>query len=223
GHWEKRNGRAMEAHTRPTNLDKQGLKDLFTRFGGRAYEEKMDELMSCLSLVPPFTSAEHRTERAYRRDPEDVAAGHVSTARAPIDAVRKWIDEAQCLVALTGAGISTDAGIPDFRGPQGVWTKNPEAEKQSTLQNYVADAEVRKRAWQSRLTSPAWQAQPNDGHRAFVTLEKRGKLDTLITQNIDGLHVKAGSSRDRVVESHGTMNTEVCLCARACAAMECAL
>ena len=126
-------------------------------------------------------------------------------------------------MALTGAGISTDSGIPDFRGPQGVWTKNPEAEKQSTLQNYVADAEVRKRAWQSRLTSPAWQAQPNDGHRAFVTLEKRGKLDTLITQNIDGLHVKAGSSRDRVIEIHGTMHEVVCLACGERAAMERAL
>src|SRR5262249_41954804 len=101
-------------------------------------------------------------------------------ARALIDTVRKWIHESRSLVALTGAGISTDSGIPDFRGPQGVWTKNPEAEKQSTLQNYVADPEVRKRAWQSRLTSPAWKAEPNVGHRAFVSLEKRGKLDTLI-------------------------------------------
>jgi NAD-dependent deacetylase len=126
-------------------------------------------------------------------------------------------------VALTGAGISTDSGIPDFRGPQGVWTKNPEAEKQSTLQNYVAEPEVRKRAWQSRLTSPAWQAEPNDGHRAFVTLEKRGKLDTLITQNIDGLHVKAGSSRDRVIEIHGTMHEVVCLACGERAAMERAL
>jgi NAD-dependent deacetylase len=126
-------------------------------------------------------------------------------------------------VALTGAGISTDSGIPDFRGPQGVWTKNPEAEKQSTLQNYVADPDVRKRAWQSRLTSPAWKAEPNDGHRAFVTLEKRGKLDTLITQNIDGLHVKAGSSRDRVIEIHGTMHEVVCLACGERAAMERAL
>jgi len=127
------------------------------------------------------------------------------------------------VVALTGAGISTDSGIPDFRGPQGVWTKNPEAEKQSTLQNYVADPEVRKRAWQSRLTSPAWQAEPNDGHRAFVTLEHRGKLDTLITQNIDGLHLKAGSSPARVIEIHGTMHEVVCLACGERAAMERAL
>jgi NAD-dependent deacetylase len=127
------------------------------------------------------------------------------------------------VVALTGAGISTDSGIPDFRGPQGVWTKNPEAEKQSTLQNYVADPEVRKRAWQSRLRSPAWHAKPNDGHRAFVTLERRGKLDTLITQNIDGLHVKAGSSPSRVIEIHGTMHEVVCLACGERAPMERAL
>src|SRR5262250_1528333 len=80
GHWEKRNGRAMEAHTRPTNLDKQGLKDLFTRFGGRVYEDKMDELMSCLSLVPPFKSAEEMTEREYREQLDDFAAAHVDSA-----------------------------------------------------------------------------------------------------------------------------------------------
>src|SRR5262250_459969 len=80
GHWDKRNGRAMEAHTRPTNLDKQGLKDLFTRFGGRAYEDKMDELMSCLSLVPPFKSAEEMTEREYREQLDDFAAAHVDSA-----------------------------------------------------------------------------------------------------------------------------------------------
>jgi hypothetical protein len=80
GHWDKRNGRAMEAHTRPTNLDKQGLKDLFTRFGGRVYEDKMDELMSCLSLVPPFKSAEEMTEREYREQLDDFAAAHVNSA-----------------------------------------------------------------------------------------------------------------------------------------------
>src|SRR5437763_3866507 len=140
-----------------------------------------------------------------------------------VQKVKTWVDEADRIAVLTGAGISTDSGIPDFRGPQGVWTKTPAAEKQPALQNYLADPEVRKRAWQSRLTSPAWKAEPNDGHRAFVTLEKRGKLDTLITQNIDGLHVKAGSSRDRVIEIHGTMREVVCLSCGERAAMERAL
>jgi len=125
--------------------------------------------------------------------------------------VREWIDAAESVVVLTGAGISTDSGIPDFRGPQGVWTRNPGAEKLATLQNYVAEPEVRKRAWRSRLESPAWTAEPNAGHRALVTLERRGKLDTLITQNIDGLHQAAGSSPARVVEIHGTMREVVCL------------
>ena len=125
--------------------------------------------------------------------------------------VRGWIDAAERVVVLTGAGISTDSGIPDFRGPQGVWTRNPGAEKLATLQNYVADPDVRKRAWRSRLESPAWTAEPNAGHRALVTLERRGKLDTLITQNIDGLHQAAGSSPARVVEIHGTMREVVCL------------
>jgi NAD-dependent deacetylase len=125
--------------------------------------------------------------------------------------VRVWIDEAERIVGLTGAGISTESGIPDFRGPQGVWTRNPGAEKLATLQNYVADPEVRKRSWRSRLESPAWKAEPNAGHRAFVALERRGKLDTLITQNVDGLHQAAGSSPERVVEIHGTMREVVCL------------
>src|SRR5713101_5505835 len=137
--------------------------------------------------------------------------------------VRGWIDEAERVVALTGAGISTESGIPDFRGPQGVWTKNPEAEKQATIQHYVADPEVRKRAWRARLDSPAWSAQPNAGHRALVALERRGKLDTLITQNVDGLHQAAGSSRERVVEVHGTWREVTCLACGERAPMERAL
>jgi NAD-dependent deacetylase len=137
--------------------------------------------------------------------------------------VRGWIDAARRVVALTGAGISTESGIPDFRGPQGVWTKNPEAEKQATIQHYVADREVRKRAWRSRLDSPAWTAQPNAGHRALVALEQRGKLDTLITQNVDGLHQAAGSSRERVVEVHGTWREVNCLSCGERAPMERAL
>jgi len=125
--------------------------------------------------------------------------------------VRGWIDAARRIVVLTGAGISTDSGIPDFRGPQGVWTRNPEAEKMATIQHYVADPEVRKRSWKSRLDSPALGAEPNAGHKALVALEQRGTLDTLITQNIDGLHQKAGSSPARVIEIHGTAREVVCL------------
>jgi NAD-dependent deacetylase len=125
--------------------------------------------------------------------------------------VRSWIDAAERIVALTGAGISTDSGIPDFRGPQGVWTKNPGAEKMATIQHYVADPDIRRRAWQMRIAHPAWRAAPNPGHLALVALERRGKLDTLITQNVDGLHLKAGTAPERLVEIHGTLLDVICL------------
>ena len=124
--------------------------------------------------------------------------------------VRSWIDAASRIVALTGAGISTDSGIPDFRGPRGVWTKDPLAEKLSNIHHYLADAEVRKASWQNRLHSSAWQAKPNPGHFALVDLERRGKLHALITQNIDELHQLAGNSPERVVEVHGTMRKFMC-------------
>jgi NAD-dependent deacetylase len=114
------------------------------------------------------------------------------------------------IVVLTGAGISTDSGIPDFRGPQGLWTLNPKAERISSLQHYLADAEVRQIAWQSRVQSPAWDAQPNAGHEALVALERNGRLHTLVTQNIDGLHQRAGNSPDRMVEIHGSMHRAIC-------------
>jgi NAD-dependent deacetylase len=128
-----------------------------------------------------------------------------------LQTVRGWIDNANHVVVLTGAGISTDSGIPDFRGPQGVWTRNPAAEKMSDIRYYVADREVRKAAWRARLAHPAWTAQPNAGHRALVALERRGKLHALITQNIDGLHQSAGNSPERVIEVHGTVHNVVCL------------
>jgi NAD-dependent deacetylase len=123
---------------------------------------------------------------------------------------RRLVDGARRIVVLTGAGISTESGIPDFRGPRGVWTKNPAAEKQSTIQHYLADADVRRAAWRSRLDSPAWTAGPNAGHRALVALERRGKLHALVTQNIDELHQRAGQSPALVVEVHGTMRRVMC-------------
>src|SRR3979490_2343938 len=128
-----------------------------------------------------------------------------------IDSVRAWVEEAKRIVVLTGAGISTDSGIPDFRGPQGVWTKDPQAEKVSNIHYYVADPEIRKKSWQARLAHPAWTARPNAGHAAIVALERSGKLHALITQNIDGLHQKAGNSPGRVIEVHGTVHDVVCL------------
>jgi NAD-dependent deacetylase len=115
-----------------------------------------------------------------------------------IDSVRAWVEEAKRIVVLTGAGISTESGIPDFRGPQGVWTKDPQAEKLSNIHYYVADPEIRRKSWQARLAHPAWTARPNAGHAAIVALERSGKLHALITQNIDGLHQKAGNSPERV-------------------------
>jgi NAD-dependent deacetylase len=125
--------------------------------------------------------------------------------------VRGWVDEAQRVVVLTGAGISTESGIPDFRGPQGVWTRDPGAEKRATLQHYMADPEVRRAAWLDRLDHPAWTAEPNAGHRALVALERRRKLRALITQNVDGLHQAAGSDPERVIEVHGTVREVVCM------------
>ena len=128
-----------------------------------------------------------------------------------LDHARVLIDAAERVVVLTGAGISTDSGIPDFRGPQGVWTLNPKAERMSDIRYYVSDPEVRKLSWQSRLAHPAWRARPNQGHEALVYLERRGKLHALITQNIDGLHQRAGSSPERVIEVHGNLHKAICL------------
>jgi NAD-dependent deacetylase len=124
--------------------------------------------------------------------------------------VRAWVEEARRIVALTGAGISTDSGIPDFRGPQGLWTRNPLAEKMSDIRYYLAEPEVRKASWQNRLGSPAWTARPNAGHLALVQLEKRKKLHALITQNIDELHQLAGNAPERVIEVHGSMRRFMC-------------
>jgi NAD-dependent deacetylase len=124
---------------------------------------------------------------------------------------RELLEQAQTVSVLTGAGISTASGIPDFRGPEGIWTKDPAAEMLSTYEVWVSDVEVRRRAWRRRVETRDERPLPNDGHRALVTLERTGRLDTLVTQNIDGLHVDAGSDPDRLVEIHGSSRDAVCL------------
>jgi len=128
-----------------------------------------------------------------------------------LDEVAGWIREAERVTALTGAGISTDSGIPDFRGPNGVWTKDPAAQRLSHIRHYMQDPEVRVLAWQGRLNHPAWNAAPGPGHRALAALERKGKLHTLVTQNIDGLHQLAGTSEDILIEIHGTIREVVCM------------
>lgn len=131
------------------------------------------------------------------REPDELADGVAVMA------------EARRITVLSGAGISTDSGIPDFRGPNGLWTRDPGAERLSSFEAYRDDPDVRLRSWQARLAHPAWTAEPNDAHRALVSLERAGRLVAVVTQNIDGLHQRAGSAS--VLELHGTMHETVCL------------
>jgi NAD-dependent deacetylase len=131
-------------------------------------------------------------------------------ATGTLEQAAAWIAEARSILVLTGAGISTDSGIPDYRGPQGTWTKNPAAERLATIEHYLSDPDVRRRAWRNRTGSPIWSAQPNIGHRVLVDLERRGQLNLLVTQNVDGLHLMAGTSPDRLVEIHGNARSATC-------------
>ena len=127
-----------------------------------------------------------------------------------IAGARTLVDAAQRIVALTGAGISTDSGIPDYRGPNGTWTKDPGAERAATLQHYLAEPETRQRAWRNRLDSPIFKATPNPGHFALLELQRRGTLHMVVTQNVDGLHEQSGIDPGRLVEIHGTAHHVVC-------------
>ena len=126
-------------------------------------------------------------------------------ASAQINEVVGWLAHARHTVALTGAGISTESGIPDFRGPQGVWTTNPKAEALSDIRYYVADPESAGARGSAGWTTRRAARRRTPGHRAIVELERMGRLQLLITQNIDGLHLAAGSSRERLIEIHGSM------------------
>jgi NAD-dependent deacetylase len=135
----------------------------------------------------------------------------VDGAEDELDQIAGWLKNARYVTALTGAGISTDSGIPDFRGPNGVWTKNPDAEKTATLHYYLSDPEIRRRAWQNRLSSGMWDAEPNGAHHALVDLERIDRLHALVTQNVDGLHHAAGQSDEIVVEIHGNVCEVKCM------------
>ena len=132
-------------------------------------------------------------------------------ATSDVETVARWLADARRTVALTGAGVSTESGIPDFRGPNGLWTRDPRAERLSNIGYYVADPAIRREAWQRRLDHPAWGAEPNAAHRALAALDAAGRIALLVTQNIDGLHLAAGSSPERTVEIHGSIRDTACL------------
>ena len=128
-----------------------------------------------------------------------------------LDEVAAWLRESRSTVALTGAGVSTESGIPDFRGPNGIWTRDPASERLSNIGYYIANPEIRRESWRRRVDHPAWGAKPNAAHRALAAMEAAGRLQLLVTQNIDGLHLAAGSSPQRLVEIHGTIRETACL------------
>ncbi|OXM60310.1 SIR2 family NAD-dependent protein deacylase [Amycolatopsis vastitatis] len=117
---------------------------------------------------------------------------------------------AKRIAALTGAGISTASGIPDYRGPEGVWTRTPSAVNAFTLKNFTADAAVRREFWRTYAGHSAWRAEPNAAHRALAELDGAGVAVRVLTQNVDGLHQRAGLAARKVLELHGTMHTTRC-------------
>ncbi|MEW6207647.1 MAG: Sir2 family NAD-dependent protein deacetylase [Acidobacteriota bacterium] len=128
---------------------------------------------------------------------------------ALIDELRRMIEASHRAVVFTGAGISTESGIPDFRSPGGFWTKYRPIE----FGDFIASKEMRREAWRRKLmTDESFsRAAPNRGHRAIAHLVDRGKVASVITQNVDGLHQKSGVAEDRVIELHGNSTYAACL------------
>jgi len=159
--------------------------------------------------VPPPT--EHRHDPAEHDAGNPGLAGADLADRHAVAAARTLLAEARRVLVLTGAGISTASGIPDFRGPQGLWTRDPAAERQSSIDAYISDPGLRRQIWRSRLHPTVPQPRPNAGHRTLLALERRRQLALLVTQNVDGLHLDAGHDPALVVEIHGTNRAAVCL------------
>jgi len=124
---------------------------------------------------------------------------------------------------LSGAGISTDSGIPDYRGPQGLWRKDPDAEKLVTYDFYMSDPEIRRRSWRMRRDNPARYARPNAAHEAVARFAGSGVPVRVITQNVDGLHQAAGVPDRKVLELHGSSRSVVCTRCAARSTMDAAL
>ena len=156
--------------------------------------------------MPTNACSDFGASRPSRRGTPDRAI--MGVMGSPSELAELWRTSPRVAV-LTGAGISTDSGISDFRGPNGLWTRNPGAQAMFDIDTYVRDPQVRHMAWANRRSNPTWSAQPNPGHLALTELQRSGRLDALMTQNIDGLHQRAGSTG--VLELHGTIWDVTCL------------
>lgn len=126
-----------------------------------------------------------------------------------LDAAVNLLTPTTRILVFTGAGVSTESGIPDFRGPNGVWRKvDPD---EFTFDRYISRSETRMRSWARWSDSPLRNAEPNAAHLAVVTLADRGRLEGCVTQNIDGLHQAAGLAEELTVEVHGNVREVRCL------------
>jgi NAD-dependent protein deacetylase/lipoamidase len=131
--------------------------------------------------------------------------------RTTIDLAGDLVRNARRIVVCTGAGVSTDSGIPDYRGPAGQWTRDPAAARFADLSTYLADAALREQAWARRVTNPVLRAEPNAAHVALAQLYGHGVVSAVLTQNVDGLHQKAGVPDHAVLELHGNVRDTRCV------------
>ena len=128
-----------------------------------------------------------------------------------VNEARETLQEAATVTILTGAGVSTDSGVPDFRGPDGLWTKNPEMERLSDISHFMNDPEVRRMTWEIHVLGRTSDIEPNASHYLLADYQNNsGKVDRLVTQNVDGLHLAAGSDPARTIEVHGNTKRARC-------------
>lgn len=145
----------------------------------------------------------------FRQSTGRPASGTVVASSSELRRLRDLLLSCERMVAFTGAGISTESGIPDFRSPGGIWTRM----KPIDFQDFLASEDMRREAWRRKIAADASfaDAQPNRGHRAIAELVRRGVCRSVITQNVDGLHQAAGVPDDRVIELHGNATYARCL------------
>eukprot|EP00931_Biecheleriopsis_adriatica_P115060 TRINITY_DN90906_c0_g1_i1.p1 TRINITY_DN90906_c0_g1~~TRINITY_DN90906_c0_g1_i1.p1 ORF type:complete len:367 (-),score=55.67 TRINITY_DN90906_c0_g1_i1:33-1133(-) len=166
---------------------------------------------SFFGLPAAFALHQRRKHRPMRSGYAHLQASSCQDSQQLLKEAQQMIAGASKVVVLTGAGISTDSGVPDFRGPQGVWTKDPSMQRLVDLDAWLSDETVRVKGWQWLSTWHLDELVPNGGHRAVVELARQGKLVLCVTQNTEGLQERAGLSSDRLITVHGSRRHVNCM------------